>query len=134
MKGHMGQFTDLSVLRGTRQDIFSSGFSTPHASTAPLPGDSSHTDTPPRGYSRTCTRHRYSTRGVPRSHSPGKTCLNDSSQILPSRHNPHHSHPQLTPRSPQLLPSSVISKHYHIIGTTCLSHSQTIFHPASHHK
>jgi hypothetical protein len=110
MKGPMGRIPTYQSLEGLDRTSSPTGTQYPVPRRHHLPGDSSREDTPPRELLKSpCTRHRYSTRGAPRSHSPGKTCLNDSSQILSSRHDPHHSHPQLTPRSPQLLPSSVTS-------------------------
>jgi hypothetical protein len=109
MKGPMGRLPTYQSLEGLDRTSSPRVIHTPCLDGITSPGIRPRRHSSPGTTQVTMYPPQVLNTGAPRSHSPGKTCLNDSSQILSSRHDPHHSHPQLTPRSPQLLPSSVIS-------------------------
>jgi len=76
-----------------------------------------HSYVPATGTShhRGCSGHTLPARLVPRTHH----------RILSGRLNPHH-----TPKTH----AKISPSYYHIIGTECHSHPQTILHQVSHHR
>jgi hypothetical protein len=78
------------------------------------------------GLPHTCTRHRYLSRGMPRSHPSGKTCPKGSLKdpIRSTQPSPH------TQDTRQDLPKFII-QFYQVISTMCLIHSRYPF--TKHH-